>query len=102
MDKFRSRAAVGESDEQAILTFRMSRSAREDPFAGSFHEVFARNQLINHAVFQGLFGGDGLAGENDVQSFGQTNQARQPSGTAPGRKNSKLRFRQADFSGFVG
>src|SRR5438034_7614331 len=84
VDKFRGGAAVGEADQDAIFALRMSRHTRENPFARGFNEIFARNELINHPVFERWLCRDGFAGQDDVQSFWKADQARQASGAAPG------------------
>ena len=65
-------------------------------------QVFAGDQVVDQAAFEGEFGGQGLSGEDDLEGLGQADEARQPGRAAPGGEDAELGFRKADLGRFIG
>src|SRR5438552_1816657 len=75
-------------------------AARPIGFAASeLHQPLARHEFVHHAVVQRLSGGQCFAAQDDVQSAGQTDEARQTRAAAPRRQNAELGFRQSNSGG---
>src|SRR3954470_11134127 len=59
------------------------RFAGLDFFQRSSQQIFARNQRVDHSVFERLFGSESFSSEDDVERFRQGDQARQARRATP-------------------
>ena len=87
---------------ETALAFAEARTAGENHLPGFIDEVFARDDVVDHAAFERGLRGEGLADENDVERPGHADEPRQSRRAAPGGEDAELRFGQADLGGLVG